>query len=136
MLGLPQFVIAALEFMATQSPDGWPGVMAANRRLALEARQVLCEALDCPPPAPESMIGSLASLPLPDSTQVASPSPLYQDPLQERILEASGIQVPVMPWPAPPSRLLRISAQSYNRLDDYRRLAAVLTPLLAAEKEG
>jgi len=126
----------ALDFMAGLSPDGWPGVMAANRRLALEARRVLCGALSCAPPAPDSMIGSLASLPLPDGTHDPSPSPLYQDPLQEHILEKSGIQVPVMPWPAPPRRLLRISAQIYNRPDDYRRLAAVLVPLLAAEQDG
>ena len=129
-------VPAALNFMATLSPDGWPGVMTANRKLALAARAMLCEALHCPPPAPDEMIGSLASVRLPDGSGEASPSPLYQDPLQERILETAGIQVPVMPWPAPPHRLLRVSAQIYNRPDDYRRLAEVLVPLLAAEREG
>ncbi len=129
-------VPTALKFMAGLSPDGWPGVMAANRKLALEARTLLCEALHCPSPAPDEMIGSLASVQLPDGSGEPSPSPLYQDPLQERILETAGIQVPVMPWPAPPHRLLRVSAQAYNRPDDYRRLAKVLVPLLAAEREG
>jgi isopenicillin-N epimerase len=126
----------ALDFMASLSPDGWPGVMAGNRQLALEARDILCTALDCTPPVPDEMLGSLVSLRLPDGNEPASPSPLYQDPLQEKILAAANIHVPVMPWPAPPRRLLRISAQVYNRPEDYRRLAEVLTPLLAAEQEN
>ncbi|MCZ6651382.1 MAG: hypothetical protein O7D35_12025, partial [Acidobacteria bacterium] len=84
-----------------------------------------------PPPAPDSMVGCLASLPLPDGRENPSPSPLYQDPLQLRILEESAIQVPIMPWPAPPHRLLRVSAQVYNTLEDYEKLARVMVRLLA-----
>ena len=36
------------------------------------------------------------------------------------------IEVPVMPWPRPPRRLLRISAQLYNRREQYDRLAEAL----------
>ena len=32
-----------------------------------------------------------------------------------------------MRWPAPPRRLIRISAQLYNRLPQYSRLAEALT---------
>ncbi len=126
-------VPAALRFMESLHADGWPGVMAANRRLALAAREVLCAALQIPPPAPDSMVGCLASLPLPDGRENPSPSPLYQDPLQLRILEESAIQVPIMPWPAPPHRLLRVSAQVYNTLEDYEKLARVMVRLLADE---
>ena len=126
-------VPAALRFMESLHADGWPGVMAANRRLALAAREVLCAALQIPPPAPDSMVGCLASLPLPDSREEPSRSPLYQEPLQLRILEESAIQVPIMPWPAPPHRLLRVSAQVYNTLEDYEKLARVMVRLLADE---
>lgn len=114
----------ALEFMAGLVPGGWPAIMRQNRQLALAARQVLCQALDIQPPCPDSMVGALASLPIPDAPVARTPtSPLYQDPLQEALLARHGIEVPIIPWPAPPRRLLRISAQRYNRLADYQRLA-------------
>ena len=37
-----------------------------------------------------------------------------------------GIEVPAFFWPAPPRRLLRISAQLYNTPEQYERLAAAL----------
>jgi isopenicillin-N epimerase len=36
------------------------------------------------------------------------------------------IEVPVIAWPRAPRRLLRISAQRYNTIGDYDRLAAAL----------
>jgi isopenicillin-N epimerase len=97
--------------------------MARNRGLALAARKILCEALGVAPPCPDTMIGSLAALPLPDGDGKPSSSPLHVDPLSLRLFDEHRIEVPVPPWPAPPKRLLRISAQLYNRLADYRRLA-------------
>jgi isopenicillin-N epimerase len=32
----------------------------------------------------------------------------------------------VVPWPAPPRRLLRVSAQLYNEIGQYERLVAAL----------
>ncbi|HEY7724772.1 MAG TPA: aminotransferase class V-fold PLP-dependent enzyme [Anaeromyxobacteraceae bacterium] len=121
---------AALRFMGSLLPGGWPEVMRRNRALALEARALLASALGAAPPAPDSMVGSLAALRLPDGTPAAPRSPLYQDALQDALLERFGIEVPVVPWPAPPRRLLRISAQLYNDLGDYQRLAAALGELL------
>lgn len=50
-------------------------------------------------------------------------SPLHADPLQETLLARYGVEVSVLPWPAPPKRLLRVSAQLYNTLPQYERLA-------------
>ena len=117
----------AVRFVGALLPGGWPEVMRRNRELALAGRNVLCGALNLEAPCPDEMIGSLASIPLPDGPDLHRPSsPLYTDPLQELLRLRHRIEVPVIPWPAPPRRLLRISAQLYNSLDQYERLAEAL----------
>ena len=72
-------------------------------------------------------LGSLASLPLPERlARTAAPAPALH-PLQDRLWEQHRIEVPVMPWPAPPRWNLRISAQVYNTEAHYRALAAALS---------
>jgi isopenicillin-N epimerase len=67
---------------------------------------------------------------LPDA-EPASTGPTGElDPLQEALYSEHRIEVPIIPWPSPPHRLLRISAQLYNTLDDYARLAAALQRLV------
>jgi isopenicillin-N epimerase len=117
----------ALRFMDSLLPGGWPAIQRRNRALALAARALLCRALGIEPPCPDDLIGAMASLPLPDAPATAPPrSPLYADPLQERLLREHRLEVPVIPWPAPPKRLLRISCQLYNHLPQYERLAKAL----------
>lgn len=117
----------ALRFLGSLLPGGWPAIWQRNRALALAARELLCRALQIEPPCPEDLIGALASVPLPDAANGAAPrSPLYADPLQERLLREHRLEVPVIPWPAPPKRWLRISCQLYNRLPQYERLAKAL----------
>ena len=128
MLSVPE----ALRWMGTAVPGGWTEIMRHNHALAVAARGVLCEALGVGEPCPEEMVGSMAAMPLPDGSTVAPPrSPLYLDPLQDRLLLEKSIEVPVIPWPAPPRRLLRISAQLYNSLPQYRVLAASLREFLS-----
>jgi isopenicillin-N epimerase len=122
----------AIEFLGSLVPGGWPEIRRRNRALALQGRERLLAALGIEAPAPESMVGSLAAVPLPDARAPPS-SPLGLDPLHLRLFEEHRIEVPVMPWPAPPKRLLRISAQLYNRPAQYERLAAALTAELRAE---
>jgi isopenicillin-N epimerase len=112
-------------------PGGWPDVMRRNRELALAARRHFCNALDIAPPAPEDMIGAMASIPLPDGKSSGRYAILHGlDELREQLREEFGIEVPVFPWPAPPKRLLRISAQLYNGTPDYVKLAAAVATLL------
>jgi len=95
----------------------------------LAGRARLAEALGIDPPAPESMLGSMASLPLVDVPGEAAAKTLGQ-----RLLEEHRIQVPIGPWPVraaqregvPPLILVRISAQRYNEPADYDRLAEAL----------
>jgi isopenicillin-N epimerase len=125
ILALPK----ALELLGGLFVGGWPALRAHNHELVLTARRILCDALEVPAPCPDEMLGSLAALPLPDAT-VAPSGPLYTDPLQDALLAEHHIEVPVMLWPAPPRRLIRVSAQAYNQPSDYVRLAEALGTLL------
>ena len=117
----------AIRLMESQLSGGWPEIMARNRALALAARKILCAALEIPEPCPEEFIGTLAAVPLPDAPPDALPrQPFNEYPLQENLRVRHGIEVPIMPWPAPPKRILRISAQLYNSLPQYKFLAARL----------
>ena len=119
----------AIEYLPTLVEGGWPALMARNRALALEARRLLCAAAGTPPPCPDELVGSLAAVRLPDGTaEVGWRRP---DPLQPRLFEDWRIEVPVMSWPAAPRRLVRISAQLYNRREHYERLAEALRKELA-----
>jgi isopenicillin-N epimerase len=117
----PLSIPASIEFLRETLPT-W---RERNRALALEARTILCEAIGAPPPAPESMIGSLAAVPLPDGI-IGKPSPHFGDALQDELFHEHHIEVPVFPWPAPPKRVIRVSAQLYNTRDQYELLARVL----------
>jgi isopenicillin-N epimerase len=121
----------AIRFLGGLLPGGWPALREHNHGLALAARRLLCETLGIPEPAPAAMIGSLAALPIADGSPAPQTSPLYRDPLQDALREEAGIEVPIVPWPAAPHRLLRISAALYNTTSDYERLAVALPALLA-----
>lgn len=122
----------ALGLVGSLLPGGWPAILQRNRALALAGRAALCDALQLPAPCPEEMIGALAVVPIPDASDAAPAiSPLYLDPLQDRLLANHHIEVPLVPWPAPPKRLLRISAQLYNLLPQYTGLATALKKELA-----
>jgi len=102
--------------------------MTRNRTLALAARKILCAALRIDAPCPEEFIGSLAAVPLPNATEGALPQqPFNEYPLQDELRVKHGIEVPIHSWPAPPHRVLRVSAQLYNSLPQYELLAAALT---------
>jgi len=120
----------AIRYLGGLLPGGWAELRRRNRALALEARQLLCDALGVPAPCPADMIGALAAVPLPDGAPDAPRSPLYADPLQDVLLERFGIEVPIVPWPAPPRRLVRVSAQLYNTRAEYEQLAQALRELL------
>ena len=117
----------ALRFLGALLPGGWPELMERNHALAMRGQRLLCEALRIEAPAPEQMLGSLASVPLPD---FAGPMPPARGvpwhPLQKALLEKHGIEVPVVHFPAPPRQLIRIAAQIYNSEAQLKGLAAAL----------
>ena len=117
-------VPVALDAVEAMHPEGWPGVRRSIRELCLSGRRILINALGIDPPAPDDMIGSIASVPVPPADH--SGSEIF-DPLMAALEQRHRIQVPVFIWPAPPNRLLRISAHLYNDESQYHRLAEAVT---------
>jgi isopenicillin-N epimerase len=125
-------ILHSIEFLSSLFPGGFPEVMERNHQKALAARARLASALGATLPCPDEMIGSIATIPLPDSASGGPTSVFNLDPLQDALLDQYSIEVPIIPWPAPPRRLLRISAQLYNTEENYEHLARALTALLPA----
>ncbi len=121
----------AIRVVGAMAPGGWPEVIRRNHELALRGRDVLCRALGVEPPAPDSMLGSMASVTLPAGPEERPPS-RYHDALQDALLDRHGIQVPV--WKGGGHRLIRISAQLYNSAEQYEHLGAALVEELALER--
>lgn len=121
---------AALRFFDQLLPGGLLEAMRRNHALAVRAREALCGALRVRPPAPESMLGSLASVPLPGQPPPMPPDGGFWHPLQRRLLEEHRIEAPVMCLGD--RQLVRVSAQLYNHLRQYQRLARALAVIQAA----
>jgi isopenicillin-N epimerase len=104
---------------------GGAGLTARSRALAAEAAEMLADSLSARISAPSSMRGAMASLCL---------DPLRGDPEAARVLRLAlrkgGIVAPVSAFGG--GLWIRISAQIYNEIGDYRRCAKALVELRAA----
>jgi len=129
---------SAIRFLGRLFPGGLPELQQRNRALALEGQRILCEALEIPRPAPPKMIGSLATVPLPDRPKGQLPphGGAIDDPLGMRLLEKHRCEVPISAWQGPTKRLTRISAQCYVTRADLVAFAGALKDELAAEHGG
>jgi isopenicillin-N epimerase len=128
----------AIRFGDELIAGGWAGLRARNHALAIAGRDLLCAALGIEPPAPDEMIGTMASVPLPIEKGARWNPEIdqYGDPVHDHLIER-GIQVLVAPWPQRPGdgpwrRLIRISAAAYNDLAEFERLAAEIPDAAAA----
>ena len=99
---------------------------------------MLASAIGAAAPAPDEMIGSMASLPLGWEAALGTDRDvdLYGDRVHGALL-AAGFQTMIAPWPQRPQgnrwqRLMRLSAAAYNDRAQYERLAAVLPAIMAA----
>jgi isopenicillin-N epimerase len=119
-------VAEALRFIGGLLPAGWPQVMTVNRDLTLKARVLMLESSGVDMPCPEAMIGSMASIPLPPAAVGAPAQRLDCQGLHAWFRER-GVETWLHPHPVP---LLRVSAQLYNDVDQFKRLAALLAEAL------
>ncbi len=115
----------AIDFLDSLVEGGWPEIMERNRKLALEGRRILCNALGTTEPVPDSLVSSIASVEMPGEGEVG-PMSMEGDPYHNYLLDEFGIQVPVFPWRHHGRRYIRISAQLYNSVEEYEFLAACL----------
>lgn len=111
----------AIRFMRSLLPGGWLQLREQNRKLALEARRIICQTLQVNIPCPDEMLASMASIPLGKVL-------LSWELLQTKLLKQFNIEVPIVPWTEGTS-LVRISAQLYNKIEQYKYLAEVLKKL-------
>jgi isopenicillin-N epimerase len=128
----------ALRFLGSLLPGGWSELMQKNRSLALLARQLLCKTLAVSPPCPDQMIGSMASVPLPEELAVYEQTEQLREwpLLQEILFQHFNIEVPVIPWSTSFRQMVRVSAQLYNIPEHYEYLARTLKRLREDIKDG
>lgn len=128
---------AAIDHLGGLLPGGWPDVMAANRDGAVAGREAVRGALGDagldpgPLAAPDTMTGSMATIPLPGRGREPhdARSPLDPDPIGVALWERWRIEAPVLPIPHGHGRLVRISAQLYNDPSEYALLGSALAEL-------
>lgn len=129
-------VTDALDFISTLLPGGSSELMRRNRELALQGRRMLCNAFSSPVLCPDEMIGSMATVVLPDDPDpehgldwTTSPTPQHR--MMTQLMAEFQIEVPVYYFAKAPRRAVRISAQVYNDITQYERLIAAIKAILA-----
>ena len=118
----------AIRWMGGLLPGGWPELRRRNHALVVQARRRLCARLNVEPPCPEHLLGAMATLPLPARLQ-DRPRSGKIDAEQLWLYDEHGIEVPFIRLGQPETRWFRVSAQIYNRLEEYEFLADCLAAL-------
>ncbi len=134
--GLGQGFSTEFDWVGTRDHSPWLAITAAldlrqelgeawiqdhNRDLAWQGAELLAQAWDCAISVPRERACSIITLPAPVELE---PTWEAAEALQDRLWRDHRVMVPAFPihdrlW-------VRISAQVYNGLDDYARLAEVL----------
>ncbi|TWT96537.1 aminotransferase class V-fold PLP-dependent enzyme [Neorhodopirellula pilleata] len=122
ILALPD----AIGFLSSLLDGGLPELMTRNRDLALRGRECLLQKMKTAEPAPREMIGSLATVLIP---MQGSLTPSQAQSIKQKLFDDYRIEVPVFQI-SEQRTCLRISAQAYNCLEQYERLADAIEELL------
>lgn len=121
---------ATINFLESVVAGGHAGLVTRNKGLAIEAGRLICNRLGIEFPCDEELVTSMVSIPLPDSLGPPSVGIL---PIQLTLWERHQIEVPIYAWPAHPKRVLRISCQAYNFIQQYASFADILHSYLQQE---
>ncbi len=115
-----------IDFMESLHPGGWTGIMNENHEKAIRAERLICGRLGIEPSCPESMIGSMAAIPLSWKPPSDLPPPEGSDPLQNWLFREKQIEIHVTFTSIPHGRFLRLSAQIYNSDAEFEYLCESL----------
>tara|TARA_R110002073_G_scaffold118918_1_gene258838 strand:- start:788754 stop:790049 length:1296 start_codon:yes stop_codon:yes gene_type:complete len=110
----------SIAHMGAQLPGGWDELRKRNHDLVVKGAKLICDAIGIEQRVPESMIGTMVSIPLPG---VCEPGELMGESLWDRLYLNHGIQVPIWDLPGVHARVMRVSAQLYNGIGDFEKLA-------------
>ena len=112
-------VADSVAFLGSLLPGGLPALMKRNHTMAVGLRKIVCDAWGIEPPCPESMLGSMATLPLfkgrPrwDETDAAQ----KQIDLFDRVQRKLKVEVPIIDIATSPSTTVihtRFSCPAYT----------------------
>lgn len=123
-------VPAAINFVARLLPGGWSELRWRNHELAVTARRILCERLGTEPLCPENMLGSMATVRLPESFQ-GRPLKGRFEAEQVNLYRDFGIEVPFLRIGPSGYRHIRVSAQLYNTVEEYEYLAQAFARIVS-----
>lgn len=116
-------VPAAIGFM---TDIGWDRIRTYNHDLVRRSLPVIAKAAGAEADEPAPFV-SMGTFFLPPETAI---TPEDSAQLQARLYAEHQIEVPIFAWGK--RSMLRISAQIYNRMSDYTKLAAALTEIIGS----
>lgn len=121
-------VPVAIQHMGSQLPSsesqsGWDALYKRNHDLVVEGASLICDAIGIKQQVPESMIGTMVGIPLPGQVTKGE---IYDDALWDALYTKHNIQVPVWALPGIHPRVMRVSAQLYNTIEDFKKLSEAI----------
>ena len=111
----------SITFMSEVTKGGIAEVMQANHDLAMQAQKVLCDVLSVASTAPETMLGSMATINLPKKLAAINHVTLH-----DLLYDSYGIEALPMQSVNTQETTLRISAHLHNSIEQYQYLAEAL----------
>lgn len=115
-------IIASIGFI---NEFGKKTIIEHNNALVREARQMIASKWGVTLPAPESMIGTLSTIPLPGNIKASDP---LTATLHDTLRDKYRCELPTIVFGN--SVFIRISAQLYNEMSDYKALAAAVQSII------
>lgn len=123
-------VQTAVQFMESLYAGGLTELYEKNHEKTLKGRNILCDALEIDAPSHDSMIGSLATIPIQAERfcKVSKTASAAQT-LKNILFQEHHFELPVFQSWDTHCDCLRISMQAYNEISQIERLAKVLATL-------